>query len=132
MWNEGEKMYFEEVLGIAPPTLVQAAASAPRVVDIVVLTPELNETGAELLTKILSSVQLFGLPIYQSLPADLHVLHVLTFDGTEGVRGDATTTYWGFAEIRAMCGTGTEVNTLKRRAWAQLKQFREVFKSGAK
>ena len=141
MWTDAQRLYLEDVLGVSPESYRQvlpttgntAAAAPPKLIHAhVILSPALNEAEQDLLRKILASIQLGDLPIFDVLPDVLECQHVLAFNGSSGVTANGPVTHWGFSLVSQMVGSTAEVSAHKRETWAQLQKFRKVLDAGSR
>lgn len=124
MFTEDQLHYLEEILGCHLTGL-------PDSVDVLVLTTPLDPSGHELLSKILSSVQLRDYHHVEmdsvrlsEFPSGLRARHVLAFTNQtlgKHLLGDAT--WWVLPPMEKMLGSGDEVVAQKKQAWNWLQQF---------
>ena len=138
MITEEQRQYIEEVLGVtyfsglAGETAVAApSAATSTTLEVLVLTPALDDEQRALLTKILGSVKIAGFTHIEmdqiqpgQFPEGVSATHVLTFtEGQPGRTAVNESVWWTLPALKDMIGANADVVTRKKEAWNWLQQF---------
>lgn len=121
MMSDAQLKYIEEVLGVDPRNFpVHAQPQGPQTL---VLTAPASSAEKDLLSKILSSVQLGDYQLSES--EDPRAAHVLRFDTNipSGRQGRDTQIWWNLPSLKDMLGSGPQVTDAKKKTWNLLKQL---------
>lgn len=121
MMSDAQLKYIEEVLGVDPRNF--RGSAQPQGPQTLVLTGPMDSAEKDLLSKILSSVQLGDYQLSET--EDLRASHVLRFDTNipSGRQSRDTQVWWNLPSLKDMVGSSPQVTECKKRTWNLLKQL---------